>query len=203
MGIKYHVKTDWPPHVIGLHNFANGYCGISKIEEDKYCLCYMTTAANLKQCNNSIEGLQESILFRNPYLKTIFHNSEVVQGFPIAISQISFAQKACVENGVLMLGDTAGMITPLCGNGMSIALHTAKLAATLGEAFLQKKISRQQMETMYTQQWQKTFAFRLRMGRVLQSFFGSNRLSNGFVSLFCHAPFLAKPVIRLTHGKPF
>ncbi|MDQ3279303.1 MAG: NAD(P)/FAD-dependent oxidoreductase, partial [Bacteroidota bacterium] len=164
IGIKYHVKTDWPQHVIGLHNFEDGYCGISKIEEDRYCLCYMTRATNLKRCNNSIQELEAQVLFRNRHLQKIFRNSEVVPGFPVTISQISFAQKGCVENGVLMLGDTAGMITPLCGNGMSIALHTAKMAATLGNAFLQEKISQQQLEAQYRAQWQKAFAVRLRMG---------------------------------------
>ena len=47
VGIKYHVTTDREENVIGLHNFYNGYCGISKIEDDKYCLCYMTKAENL------------------------------------------------------------------------------------------------------------------------------------------------------------
>jgi flavin-dependent dehydrogenase len=26
-----------------------------------------------------------------------------------------------------MIGDTAGLITPLCGNGMAMAIHGAKL----------------------------------------------------------------------------
>jgi flavin-dependent dehydrogenase len=126
-----------------------------------------------------------------------------LQSFPVTISQISFSPKSKVENGVLMLGDTAGMITPLCGNGMSIALHTAKLAATLGDQFLQGKISRRKLESAYQQEWEKHFASRLRTGRILQTFFGSTKLSNAFVGLFRQLPVLAKPVIRLTHGDPF
>ena len=37
IGVKYHVKTNFPAGTIALHNFKNGYCGISKIEENKYC----------------------------------------------------------------------------------------------------------------------------------------------------------------------
>lgn len=203
VGVKYHVKANWPVNVIGLHNFENGYCGISKIEEERYCLCYMTRAENLHRSGNSIGRMQEEVLFKNPHLRKLFTGSEIMAEFPVTISQISFAQKSTVENGVLMLGDTAGMITPLCGNGMSIALHTAKIAAELGDAFLSGKLSQQQMEKQYQQQWRSNFSFRLRTGRALQAFFGSNRLSNGFVNLFRMAPFLASPVIRLTHGKPF
>ncbi|MEJ7672161.1 MAG: hypothetical protein WKF59_05510 [Chitinophagaceae bacterium] len=48
IGIKYHVKTELATDTIALHNFKGGYCGISKIEDGKYCLCYLTTAENLK-----------------------------------------------------------------------------------------------------------------------------------------------------------
>ena len=203
VGVKYHIKTDWPPNVIGLHNFEDGYCGISKIEEDKYCLCYLTRAANLKKNGSSIETMEENILFRNPHLEKILKTSSFEKEFPVTISQISFAPKSKVERGVLMLGDTAGMITPLCGNGMSIALHTAKMAAQFGNAFLQQRIPKAALEHRYTLQWQRRFATRLQAGRVLQTFFGSNRMSNLFVGVFQKMPFLARPVIRLTHGDPF
>lgn len=203
VGIKYHVKTDWPENVIGLHNFKDGYCGISKIEDGKYCLCYMTKAANLKMHGNSIDEMQQAVLFRNPHLRRIFSQSSVLQDFPVSISQISFSQKTKTENGMLMLGDAAGMITPLCGNGMSIALHTAKIAAGLIDRFLKKELTQQQLENAYQHQWTKAFASRLRTGRWLQSFFGSEGLSNFFVSSFKTFPFLAKPVIKQTHGRHF
>lgn len=203
VGVKYHIKSKWPENVIGLHNFENGYCGISKIEDDKHCLCYMTRAENLKQSSNSIQEMEEKVLFRNPHLKRIFQSSDVLQDFPVTISQISFSKKAKIENEVLMLGDAAGMIAPLCGNGMSIALHTAKIAASLGDTYLRGKISKAKFEEEYARQWKYNFARRLQAGRVLQMFFGSNRLSNLFVSAFRKMPFLAKPVIKLTHGKPF
>ena len=203
VGVKYHIKTKWDNNVIGLHNFEDGYCGISKIEGDRYCLCYMTKANNLKKSNNDIEQLEQTILSGNPYLKRIFEQSEKCQSFPLTISQINFNRKSQVEDHVLMLGDSAGMITPLCGNGMSIALHTAKLASKAIGKFLDDTISRIEMEDNYTREWQAQFARRLQTGRRLQYFFGSKRLSNLFVSGFKTLPFLAIPVIKMTHGKPF
>jgi len=203
VGIKYHIRTNWEKNVIGLHNFENGYCGISKIEEDKYCLCYMTLADNLKKSNNNISQLEENLLYKNPHLKKIFLNSEKFESFPVTISQINFNKKTQIENGILMLGDSAGMITPLCGNGMSIALHSAKIAATIIKNFLEQKISRPEMEERYTKEWTHLFAKRLKTGRILQNFFGSDRLSNVFVSSFNTFPFLARPLIKMTHGKPF
>ncbi|HEU4472077.1 MAG TPA: NAD(P)/FAD-dependent oxidoreductase [Flavisolibacter sp.] len=202
VAVKYHIKTRWPDNVIGLHNFSDGYCGISRIEEDRYCLCYLTRAANLRK-GGSIAGMEKNILHKNPRLREIFERSEVCSTFPITISQVGFGKKTQVENHALMLGDAAGMITPLCGNGMSIALHTGKLAADLSAGFLSGKMSRVQMETKYAQSWKHHFHKRLRTGRVLQRFFGSPLLSNVFVQGFSTLPFLAKPVIRMTHGEAF
>lgn len=203
IGIKYHLHTAWPQDLIALHNFKDGYCGISNIEDGKTCLCYLTTAANLRNQGNSIEQLQTHVLMRNPHLRQIFEKAQPAEGFPVTISQVSFATKTTVENGMLMLGDAAGMIAPLCGNGMSIALHSGKLAAEAVNDFLKKGISREEMEKRYARQWKKQFAARLQRGRLLQQFFGAEWLSNGFVGLFKAFPFLARPVIRSTHGEPF
>ena len=203
VGIKYHVKTLWPDELIGLHNFSDGYCGISKIEDEKYCLCYLTTASNLKRANHSITQMEKEVLFKNSALKKIFLDSEFLPGFPITISQISFRKKTLIDNHVLLAGDAAGMITPLCGNGMSMALHASKLAVGVIDAFLKDEIDRQQMEIKYQEQWKFEFSRRLQAGRLLQRFFGSDRLSNAFVSLFKTFPFLAQPAIRSTHGRVF
>ena len=203
VAVKYHIQSDWKENVIGLHNFENGYCGISKIEEDKYCLCYMTKAENLKRCHNNIDQLQLTVLGHNRHLKKIFETSKVLQNFPVTISQISFAKKDPVDNHILMLGDAAGMITPLCGNGMSIALHTGKIAAQVIHQFLRNEIGGTQLEAGYKQQWRRHFEQRLQAGRALQKFFGSIRLSTAFVHLFKTLPFLAGPVVKMTHGRPF
>lgn len=203
VAVKYHLKTNWRTNVIGLHNFDNGYCGISKIEDDKYCLCYMTKAENLKNSNNNIEKMEETLLHRNPHLKKIFIDSVKCESFPVAISQINFNKKTLVENHLLMLGDSAGLITPLCGNGMSIALQTSKIATGLINNFLDKKNSREHMEKLYKKHWAHHFEKRLKAGRTLQHFFGSDRLSNLFVATFKLFPFLSTPVIKMTHGKPF
>lgn len=203
IAVKYHIKTDWPAHTIGLHNFKNGYCGISKIEGDQYCFCYLTTAATLKAAGNSIPALQQTILTKNPALRQLFENSTVLNGFPISIAQVSFAKKTQVENGVLMLGDAGGMIAPLCGNGMSMALHASKIAAEMIPMYLQGHITQEQLHGLYKQQWTRTFAPRLAAGRLLQHFFGSEGLSNLFVRTFCALPFLASATIKKTHGQPF
>jgi flavin-dependent dehydrogenase len=203
IGIKYHIKYNHSADTIALHNFRNGYGGMSRIEEDKSCLCYLTTAENLACNNNSVQQMEKNVLQKNKVLKSIFEEAEFLFDQPLAISQISFDKKAQVENHLLMVGDAAGLITPLCGNGMSMAMHASKLASQVIHLFLQKKISRAQMEKMYTQNWATQFSNRLFAGRIVQSMFGNSFTTSIFLQSLRAFPFVAKQVIKSTHGKPF
>ncbi|MFT3678936.1 MAG: NAD(P)/FAD-dependent oxidoreductase [Ferruginibacter sp.] len=203
VGVKYHIKTNFPADTIALHNFKYGYCGISKIEDDKYCLCYLTRAKNLKQCNNSIEEMEKHILFQNKHLRKIFEDGEKLYEAPLTISQVSFSRKTQLENHVLMLGDAAGMITPLCGNGMSMALHSSKIATHYIDAFLKNEIPRAKMESDYIKEWRSLFEKRLFTGRTIQRFFGRKWLTNIFIWFMKRAPAITTKLIRQTHGAPF
>ena len=202
-GIKYHIKSNFSPDTIALHNFKNGYCGISKIEDDRYCLCYLTHTDNLKECDQSVEKMEAQILSLNPHLKDILDNSIKLYATPVSISQISFLQKTQVENHILLLGDAAGLITPLCGNGMSMALHASKIVAGNVASFLDKKTNRNEMEEGYQKEWELHFAKRLRYGRIIQFFFGKNWTTNLFVRFMKTTPMFTRWLIGKTHGKPF
>lgn len=203
IGIKYHVRTDFPVDTIALHNFPGGYCGIVKIENGLCNICYLATAGDLQKAGGQIRLLEEKIVFQNPLLKEVMSQSEMVFREPLTISQISFDKKSQVEDHMLMSGDAAGLITPLCGNGMSMALHAGKIAATVIDSFLREKISRLEMEQQYTREWNRNFAGRLRMGRRLQWLFNSSRLSGAAISLLRPFPALADWIIGQTHGRRF
>jgi menaquinone-9 beta-reductase len=203
VGVKYHVKANLPVEQIALHNFPDGYCGISKIEEDKYCLCYLTRSENLKKNEQSIPAMEENVLKQNPVLKKMLDEVVNIYEEPITIAQISFSKKTQVEHHVLFIGDAAGMITPLCGNGMSMAIHASKLAAESIADFLDKKISREDMENTYQRKWNSEFAGRLRTGRIIQRFFGKPFLSVFLIRVMKPFPFLIRALIRQTHGKKF
>ncbi len=202
VGIKYHVKMDFPPDVIALHNFKDGYCGMSKIEDDRYCVCYLTKASNIKKAG-SIKKAEEEVLYQNPHLKKVFKSMEHCYDAPLSISQISFSKKNAVENNILMIGDAAGMITPLCGNGMSMAMHGSKLAAIEISSFLNKHISRKEMELNYRKNWKVNFETRVATGKLVQYFFGRTSATNMLVKTMSKSKFLTDKLIHLTHGKSF
>lgn len=202
VGVKYHVRINHPDELIALHNFKDGYCGISNVEGGKSNLCYLTHRDNLKK-HKSISQLEEAVLFRNPYLKNIFRSADFLFDKPEVINEISFATKRPVENRVLMLGDAAGMIAPLCGNGMAMSIHSAVLACQCVDLFCTGKISREAMESGYATIWATHFTHRLTAGRTIQHLFGSDLMSNIAVGLAKFTPSVAQYLVSKTHGQPF
>jgi menaquinone-9 beta-reductase len=203
IAVKYHIQYPLDSELIALHNFHNGYCGISRIEADKCCFCYLTTAANLKAAGNSIKEMEKQILYRNPRLKEIFSTADFVYDEPLTISQISFRKKSQLVDHILMVGDAAGMITPLCGNGMSMALKGSQLAFEKIYLFLKEQITREEMEQQYVKNWKEEFDERLWWGRQIQRFFGGNRRTSFFLKTMDRFPGLSSKLIRATHGQPF
>ncbi|QHV99534.1 NAD(P)/FAD-dependent oxidoreductase [Spirosoma endbachense] len=199
IGVKYHIKCDFPTDLIALHNFTDGYCGMSAIEDGNYCLCYLTTRSNLRLFGN-IPDMERAVLYKNPHLKIVFENADFLYDKPEVINEISFASKQSVENHMLMVGDSAGLITPLCGNGMAMAIHGAKLASNLSAAFLSGQLNRSDMEQRYQRDWSKLFAQRLWVGRTVQQLFGTDWLSELAVrTLSAFKPAL-RGIMRQTHG---
>lgn len=199
IGVKYHIQYDFPQDLIALHNFADGYCGLSAIEADKYCLCYLTTRKNLRQFG-TIPAMEQAVLQRNPHLKAVFEQADFLYEKPEVINDISFVPKQAVDNHILMAGDSAGLITPLCGNGMAMAIHGAKLVSELSVAYLRGNLTRSELESAYQRRWSTLFAQRLWVGRTVQKLFGREWLSEIALRAFrTYKPALER-VMRQTHG---
>ena len=197
IGVKYHLKTDFPKDLIALHNFESGYCGISAIENDRFNLCYLGNREILKK-HGTIADMEENVLKKNPFLREVFDNSEFLLEKPEVINAFSFAPKKAVDHHIFMVGDAAGLITPLCGNGMAMAIHSAKILSDI----LINEHERSKMETLYTQEWTRLFSKRLWVGRQTQKLFGKNS-SEYVVTMMNKVPFIASKIMSNTHGQVF
>lgn len=202
LAVKAHYSGDFPYDLVGLHNFEGGYCGVSKVENNTINICYLADYETFKQYKN-IEEFQSKVVCKNPHLKAIFANCKLLFEKPITISQISFEKKETVENHILMIGDTAGLIHPLCGNGMAMAIHSAKIVSELIIEYLDNEISsRKELEDKYTHEWKKNFKNRLATGRFLSKILQQEKFATLLMQLLAIFPFLLPMIIKKTHGKP-
>lgn len=200
IGVKYHARLRFPRNEIALHSFKNGYCGIVKIEKDLYNICYLYKRRSAT--SDSIADIEDQYVKQNPFLLEIFSTADFVSKTPLAISEIYFGQKELYNADMIFCGDAAGLISPLCGNGMAMAIHSAKMLSTaIISNYSGEKFNRDEIVRHYSQSWNKTFSTRIKAGRVLQYFF-LNPTWNPFILQSMYAiPGLDKKIIKLTHGR--
>ncbi len=203
LAVKGHYSGEFPIDLVGLHNFKGGYCGVSKVENDIINICYLVEYEAFKEYKN-INDFQNLVVKQNPHLNKILENSKLLFEKPLTISQISFEEKLAVENHILMIGDTAGLIHPLCGNGMAMAIHSAKLVSELLIGFSNNEIkTRVELEKKYSKLWNFNFKKRLKTGRLLANVLLKPKLSEALMCILIMFPFLLNTIIKKTHGKPF
>ena len=201
LAVKTHVKGNFPEDLVALHNFEGGYCGVSKVEDNSINVCYITDFEAFKKYKD-INEFQQKVIFKNTALKTIFKNSKPVFEEPLTISQISFETKNPIINHIIMCGDTAGMIHPLCGNGMSMAIRSAQMASRLIIKFFNNEIkNREALEKQYLREWNSEFKSRLRTGHIVADLFSRNKLAEVLIRIVKSFPSLIPYIIKRTHGK--
>ena len=202
LAVKNHYEYDLPENTVSLHNFNGGYCGLSKTETNVVNACYLTTFKSFKKYGN-IDPFQREELSKNPFLEKFFSEAKPVFEKPLTISQISFDEKSPVENHIFMVGDSAGLIHPLCGNGMAMAIKSAQIFSELYlEAIHKDSLNRVELEKVYSFQWQKEFGQRLKTGRLIQKVLMYPLSSKLGFTIAKIIPSILPKIIEKTHGSP-
>lgn len=203
LGVKTHYShPDFKNNLVALHNFKGGYGGLSKTESGTINFCYLVHYDSFKELKD-IHSFNTKVVSENPFLKEFLSDATPVFDQPLSIAQISFQKKEAVTNHVLMCGDTAGLIHPLCGNGMAMAIHSAKIASELLCTYFDSdSLDRKTLEISYKNQWKKAFSYRLWIGRKLQWILLHDQLANFVMNIVSKSPLLLRFLIRQTHGKP-
>lgn len=198
---SHYALKDFSDDLVALHNFNGGYCGLSRTESGSINMCYLASYDSFKK-HKDPEKFNREVLCKNPFLDSFLAEAVPVFSQPLTIAQISFEKKEAVKDHMLMLGDAAGLIHPLCGNGMAIAIHSAKIASEELLHHIDSKTSREQLENRYRKRWEATFNRRFSTATWLQKILLREKLAEISQSLVSKMPFLLPHIIKQTHGSP-
>ena len=204
VAVKYHLHDiDFPKATVEMHNFRDGYCGLSPVPSGLTNCSYISDVRNLRAHSNSVAEMECQVLMQNPLLRPYLEEAQRAGNPPIVISQITFRERSTVDAHVLMLGDAAGTITPLAGNGMSMGMNASFLLNGLLLEFLDGRISRAELERQYTRAWRQLLSFRIAAGRLIHQVFGQPWLTTAGVRVLKRLPFMTDFILKLTHGRPY
>lgn len=176
VGLKQHFSAMSMDEHLDLHVFPGGYCGMSQVEDGRTNVCllveqpvFQAAVSGIRRGEPSIDRFVTWIGEQNPQIGAALSGAVPLYPEWLSIGQVPLCAKSPLEGDVLMAGDAAGMIAPLAGDGMAMALHSGRLAAFAVERFLTGEQSGEVMLRTYAKVWEQHFRFRLRLGRTLQS----------------------------------
>jgi menaquinone-9 beta-reductase len=167
IALKVHLDAPPMPGRIELHGFPGGYCGLSEVEGGRINLCLLAREDVFQRAGATIPAFMAWMRTQNPRLEERLWAAQPVTDW-YSIAQVPFVNKTALEADVLMAGDSAGLIAPLAGDGMSMALQGGKLAALYVGEFLDGRMTAIQLRKQYPAVWRREFGGRLRLGRWLQ-----------------------------------
>lgn len=167
-GLKAHLEGTVPrlDGAVELHPFRGGYLGLSHVEGRRVNLALVVTKRALREHGGDPERLLRERLVNNPAV------AEAVASRPTAgpwksVGPLRFGIRKPSASGALFLGDAAGTIDPVSGEGMSHALLSAELATPFAiRAAAGGELSAADAAA-YDRAWRRAFAASMRRNRVL------------------------------------
>jgi flavin-dependent dehydrogenase len=111
--------------------YPGGYGGIQPVEDGIANLCCVVQQRYLAPAGNRWEKFLEKTQRDCPHLAMRLAGAVPLLAKPIAITHIPYGFiRSTTENGLYCIGDQAAVIPSFTGDGISIALHTARCAVT-------------------------------------------------------------------------
>jgi menaquinone-9 beta-reductase len=204
LALKAHFHGPPIPGRIELHAFPGGYCGMSEIEGGEKVVCLLAHQRVFQAAGGGgPEGVDRFIAWmknQNIYLRSWLQWAERIHERWISIAQVPFMPKPVMEQDVLMAGDSAGLIVPLAGNGIAMALEGGVLAAEMLARFLSGEMQVDQLRRAYPLAWQRRFGLRLGLGRALQPLLLRPRAASLALRLVDAFPSLGRLLVERTRS---
>jgi flavin-dependent dehydrogenase len=114
---------------VELYLFRGGYAGVELVEDGILNLCLVVRDRYFAQLGRTWDALLSNLREEFPPLHDMLAGAEACHDRPLAIAGIPYGFVQTRGDGPWRLGDPAAVIPSFCGDGIAIALHSARMAA--------------------------------------------------------------------------
>ncbi|MCS7463941.1 NAD(P)/FAD-dependent oxidoreductase [Paenibacillus doosanensis] len=201
IGVKSHFTGIPMEPVVELYFFPGGYLGLSPIEGDRVNVCALLKRQAFPEAEPTVSGLLDAACRRHPLLRRRLLDASPVPGTEAAVAPVRLDRQPLTWGRFAHVGDASLLVPPLCGDGMSMALRSARLCARLADRYLDGTVSLAQWQAEYALAVQREFAGPLRWGTWLHSLSGLPVLPRLLLALAQLMPNLAASLVKATRLK--
>jgi flavin-dependent dehydrogenase len=133
LGAKAHFRGISARGTVEMYYFPGGYCGIAPVEDGLHNACCLVHRSLVERAPaGGAEDFRDWIrdVARHPALDERLRNA-VQDGDTVTTAPVRPARRRAAQGEALFAGDAAGFLDPFTGDGISMALHSGRLAATV------------------------------------------------------------------------
>jgi flavin-dependent dehydrogenase len=201
-GVKFHIPINLLDEKfddeIRIYVDKELYCGMNKVNADEVTVCFLENRSQSKI--PSRQKLIEAIK-SNKNLKVIFSDDaiEYIKSANIyGTGNIFFGKREVTENGIIMVGDAAQVIAPLAGDGIGMAMESAKILFNVMKNFDLTKTEKLYSE--YNKYFNEAFSLRVKTAKLIQSIILNKTTRNISFSVADKFPSLLPYLIKFTRS---
>ena len=200
-GFKRHYHRASPPRsdVIELYSFKRGYLGVNSVEGGITNICGLVHASRLAGHKGRWDAFIDTIRQEEPRLEELYARHEPAQDGYLSSEPVIFRARSAVEGGVFMIGDASGVIDPLTGNGMAMAIQSALLLAPHLMRLLEQPARRREIEDEYRRAHRAMFVPRIAWSRRAASLLSRPRLLDAALAATA-SPKIGELLLRKTRA---
>lgn len=170
-GFKRHF-TGPASDTIDLYSFRRGYLGVNTVEGNVTNICGLVHASRLEGHKGRWDAFVDTIRGEERELDQLFARHQPAQEHYLSSEPVIFRARSAFEGGVFMIGDASGVIDPLTGNGMAMAVQSALLAAP----FILRALQGEDVAGAYRKAHRNFFAPRIAWSRRVAQLLARPRL---------------------------
>jgi flavin-dependent dehydrogenase len=204
IGVKFHIPRDLLTNMqddeIVVASGRSMYCGMNSVGDGTATLCFLESRTQ--------QGIAAHMLLRelaesNPQFATRVTQKSldfIREARVYGTGNLVFGQRDPVQNGVFNVGDAAGLIAPLAGDGIGIALQQARLLAQLFTENRGNAKTRNLLEAKYRRASARLLSRRMKTALVCQTVMLSGLLRPLIPPLLGIMPGLLGVLVHATRG---
>ncbi len=130
IGAKAHFAGLKPRASVEMYLFPGGYCGLAPIEDGKCNVCCLVNQHRIRDVGSSGMDNLSAWLARvscHPALQARLRGAAQVSPV-VTTAPVRLERRSATKDGALLVGDASGFLDPFTGEGISMALHSGRLA---------------------------------------------------------------------------
>ena len=200
-GLKMHVDkkhfNNFSLNEIQIYCGSGIYCGLNAVDDNTITVCYLY---NRDIVNTSKMSEFDFLTGENSKLSSLLKDNfhEMLKSSQVyGTGDIYFGSRELTDRGIFYVGDAAGVIAPLAGDGIGIAVQSAQLISRI---LYKNNLDILKSGHDYEKEWKEHFSGRLRTAGSIQSLIMNNFIQQIGLKFISHFPFLLPKLIRYTRG---